>query len=351
MKKTHNLLKSAVALICTIAVTLSFVGCSPEFTEKTSFAMGSVLSVKILSDDKEICENMYSEILKAVNATDSALSATKDGAEIKMLNENGSISASDLLVDILQDSVMLCNILNREVDITLGKVTELWGFTGDNMKVPDEDELTKALESVNVEQILIDPDNNTVTVDNNAHLDLGAFGKGAACDTVFNALKNSHESFIMTLGGTVFAYSKGTKDGKWSIGIRNPFENENTYFAIASLSPYSQKNAVFVSTSGSYEKTFTENGKTYHHILDPKTGYPVETDLVSVTVVAESGLNADALSTFCFVNGFNKDTLSTLNSFYAQAVFVFSDKSYYITDGLKDSVKITDKSFTLHEYE
>lgn len=351
MKKFRKCLKAATAVICSFTLTGLFSACGEKSSEYTSFAMGSVLSVKIMSDEEDVCEEIYSAVLNAVNETDSALSATKDMSDVKKLNETGYVQDCELLVDILQDTVMLCNTLERKVDVTLGQVTELWGFTGENPCVPTEDELKAALETVDIEQILIDPDNNTVTLDKGAHLDLGAFGKGAACDTAFEQVKNSRESFIVTLGGTVFAFSNGPKDGKWSVGIRNPFENQNSYFAVAYLEPLYPKDAVFVSTSGSYEKSFTENGKTYHHILDPKTGYPVETDLVSVSVVASSGLNADALSTFCFVNGLNDDTLSTLNSFSAEAIFVFADKTYYVTDGLKNSVEITDSTFTPHSYE
>lgn len=350
MKSFIKILKSFTALLTASVLVLGFSGCKEKQTVKTSFAMGSVLDIKILSSDEELCNGIFAKIIDAVNETDTALSATKDGAEIFKLNRQKKIKASPLLQDILQDTVMICNTLNRKVDLSIGNVTELWGFTSDEPAVPSEEELKTALSAVSAEKILIIPEQGTVTIDDDISIDMGAFGKGAACDRAFEYIRNEFTgSLIMTLGGTVMAVGEGPDDGKWTIGIRDPFKDADSYFATLKVSPFEPDNTVFISTSGSYEKTFTENGKTYHHILDPKTGYPVETDIVSVTVTAYSGLNADALSTFCFINGFNEDTLSTLGSFSAEAVFVFSDNTYYATDGLKNALTVTDNTFSARQ--
>ncbi len=347
MKTFTMLLKTFTALITVAALILGFSGCKSKQMTKTSFAMGSVLDIKILSDDEELCNGIFTKIIDAVNETDNALSATEEGAEIYRLNSQKKIKASVLLQDILQDTVQLCNTLNRRIDLSIGNVTSLWGFTADTPSVPDEKELEAAVSAVSAEKVLIVPETGIVEIYDDITVDMGAFGKGAACDRAFECIRNEFTgSLIMTLGGTVMAVGKGPDDGKWTIGIRNPFGDANSYFATIGVAPSEPDFTVFVSTSGSYEKTFTENGKTYHHILDPKTGYPVESELVSVTVTAYSGLNADALSTFCFVNGFSEDTLSTLTSFGAEAVFVFNDNTYYATDGLKNTLNLTDSSFT-----
>ncbi len=351
MKISKKIIKIS-ALICAFTVIISaFTSCTDAVTEKTSFAMGSVLTAKIYTEDTEKGEEIFSIINNAAADAELALSNTQENAEIYILNNEKKIYASDYLRSVLMDTVLLCNVLNRKTDITIGRVTKLWGFSSDSPSVPESEELQKELANADIEKILIDDNSNKITIEEDIELDLGAFGKGAACDAAFEAAELYYTPFIMTLGGTVLAYGKGPSDGKWTIGIRDPFGDANSYFATLSLTPAAPKNAAFVSTSGSYEKTFTENGKTYHHIIDTKTGYPVETDLVSVTVVANSGLNADALSTFCFINGLNEATLTTLKSFDADAVFVFNDKTYYVTDGLKDSLKITDSDFTPNDYE
>lgn len=350
MKGFTKIFRIPTALLTAAVLVFGFSGCKDKQTTKTSFAMWSVLDIKILSDDEEMCNGVFTAIIDAVNETDNALSATKENAEIYKLNNRKQIKASSLLLSILQDTVQICNTLNRRVDLTIGNVTSLWGFSSDNPKVPEKEALESAVSAVSAEKVLIIQETGVVEIDEDISLDMGAFGKGAACDRAYESIRNDFTgSLIMTLGGTVMAVGQGPDDGRWTIGVRNPFKDANSYFATLKLSLNESENTVFVSTSGSYEKVFTENGKTYHHILDPKTGYPVDTEIVSVTVTAYSGLNADALSTFCFINGFNKDTLSTLSSFSAEAVFVFSDGTYYVTDGLADSLSLTDNSFTLRQ--
>lgn len=340
---------TALILVLATAV-LCFSGCSDKYSVNTSFAMGSVLTAKIFSDDEEKSAELFTKINDAVQLSESALSNTKTDAEIYNLNKDKYIYGSEYLRAVLMDTVMLCNILNRKVDISIGKVTSLWGFNTDNPSLPLKNEIEENIKNVSVEKILIATENAKVTIEDDIELDLGAFGKGAACDAVYDALVYSYTPYIVTLGGTVAAYMEGPDKGKWTIGIRDPFGTENDLFGTLSLAPFSPKNAVFVSTSGSYEKSFTENGKTYHHILDTKTGYPVDSDLISVTVVAQSGLNADALSTACFAEGLTENSLTWLSGFFAEAVFIFSDKTYYATDGLKDSLKITADGFTLNGY-
>lgn len=346
----RKLTKITALILFLVTAVLCFSGCSEKYTVNTSFAMGSVLTAKIFSDDEEAAAELFTKINDAVQLSENALSNTKEDAEIYILNKDKYIYGSEYLRNVLMDSVMLCNILNRKVDISIGKVTSLWGFNTETPSLPSENEIEENIKNVSVEKILIGTENAKVTIEDDIELDLGAFGKGAACDAVYDSLAYSYTPYIITLGGTVAAYMEGPDKGRWTIGVRDPFGSENDLCGTLSLAPFSPKNAVFVSTSGSYEKTFTENGKTYHHILDTKTGYPVESDLISVTVVAHSGINADALSTACFAEGLNKNSLDWLSSFFAEAVFIFSDKTYYATDGLKDSLKITADGFTAIEY-
>ena len=143
----------------------------------------------------------------------------------------------------------------------------------------------------------------------------------------------------------------GPWGGTPAITIFRPSEATAPILPPNAFSPERADYTGFISTSGSYEKYFVEDGVTYHHILSPTTGYPVETDLVSVTVYAPGGLNSDALSTACFANGLNKQTLQWLKNFSAEAVFVFQDHSYYVTQGLRDAFTLTDKGFTPYDYE
>ncbi len=351
--KAYRNFSRAAALICVIAMMTSlFSGCKDSYVENTSFAMGSVLTSKIYTDDEALGKELSEDINKVVAAADKALSATNEEAEIYMLNRDGIVYASEYLEKTFSDIILMCNILGKNTDITIGSVSSLWGFSTENPSLPSDDDIREAMKYVGIEKILMDDDTVKITLDKGTAVDLGAFGKGAACDCIYDVVKQKDVPVIVSMGGTVMAYGNGPKNDKWTIGIRNPEGNANESFATLSLSAsdYS-KGAVFVSTSGSYEKQFTENGKAYHHILDPKTGYPVENDLVSVSVVSSTGLSADALSTALFVNGFNDESLSYLENFGAEAVFVFTDGSYYVTEGLRDSFTLKNKDFTEKAYE
>lgn len=331
--------KRFICIICTLIVILvCFSGCGENYQYKVSYAMGSVVSATICTEDEELSDNIFNSVVTAISETEDALSNTKKSSEVYKLNNNKIIYASDYFKEILSNSILLCNMMERRIDISIGKVTKLWGFNTDTPSLPSDEALKEVAQAIGVEKILINDEDNKVTISNDIELDLGAFGKGAACDAAFDAVRYDDIPIIMSIGGTVFAYGENPSGKDWSVGIRDPYSDTNSYFAVLNLEPRYPKKAVFISTSGSYEKTFTENGTTYHHILDPETGYPVESDLVSVTVVANSGLNADALSTFFFINGLNEDTLSYMDSFSCDAVFVFKDKTYYVTEGLKDSL-------------
>ncbi|MBR3768771.1 MAG: FAD:protein FMN transferase [Clostridia bacterium] len=343
MKKSAATLKTLM-LLCLLFFIVIFSGCQEKFTEKTSFAMGSILSAKIFSQDEQLNEEVFSLINSAVRNADKALSNTDENAEIYTLNKNGGIQASDYLTSVLSDSISVCNKLGRRVDISIGKLTSLWGFNTETPSLPKASDIEEQLPLIDIDKIAID--GNKIAIED-IEIDMGALGKGAACDAAFEAVKHKDIPFIMSLGGTVLAFGENPSGSHWTIGIRDPFLSANSYFATLKLAP---KNAVFVSTSGSYEKTFTENSKTYHHILDPKTGYPVENELISVTVVSPSGITADALSTALFINGLNAESLVSLKSFSSEAVFVFKNKTYYVTDGLKEALELTSSDYKYLDY-
>ena len=346
----RNRLTRAAALLCA-ALTLcgALTGCAASYEERTSFAMGSVLTARIYAP-KEEADALFDRLTQKVSAADKYLSANSPSSDIAAVNAKGSANASAFTRKALGDMVLLCNLLNGAVDVTIGAVTELWGFSTDHPRKPDDVALRDALETVGIGKLLIDDENEMIILGEGQKIDPGAFGKGIALDEARDALQSKSYSAVVTLGGAVLLFGQPKQGDSWTVGVRDPFKGENDYFAKLSLIPDRPDYRGFLSTSGSYEKHFTEKGVTYHHILSPQTGYPVETDLVSVTVYAPSGINSDALSTACFVNGLNDETLQWLTNFGAEAVFVFQNKEYYVTDGLKDAFSLTDDSFTPKQY-
>ena len=168
-------------------------------------------------------------------------------------------------------------------------------------------------------------------------LDLGAVGKGMGCDLIVDYLKTQPEvsGMILNLGGSsVLTYGQKPDGSAWKIALTDPRDTEGDYLGVITL-----EDGQFLSTSGDYEKYFMEDGKRYHHILDPETGYPVWNGLTSVTIVCDQGYLADGLSTACFVLGMEKAG-PLLEKYGAEAVFVDEDKNVYVTDGMMDQFEL-----------
>lgn len=210
------------------------------------------------------------------------------------------------------------------LDCTLGALSDLWDFGGDNPKVPAKAEIEKLLNGERGFTIInmLEEDGNgsirtvgAMTSGKDAVLDLGAVGKGIACDALAKSFENAGWRYkpkraVISVGGSILLWGKGD----FRVGIRTPDGAAADTFAALTMPEG------FVSTSGNYERYFEQDGVRYHHILDPKTGYPVQNGLSSVTVIAPTGLLSDALSTACFVLGYEKSK-PLLEKYNAMAIF------------------------------
>lgn len=321
-----------VALIAGIIV-LDSVRNSREY-QATAVAMGTVINVRLFGPDGEKNSQL---IIENINETEKALlSRNEKNSDVDRVNANPgtAVSVSVETADIISKSVDVSKSCGGVFDITVGEVTKLWDFGGDKQHLPSENEITEKLNTARYSSIKVT--DTTVRIGEGQSLDLGAVGKGAACDRIKTLLSStSTDSAVVSVGGSLLLYGK--KD--FNIGIVNP-ENDQASMGTLRLSD------TFVSTSGNYEKFFEADGKKYHHILDATTGYPADSRLSSVTVICDSGLLSDALSTACYILGYSA-SLELLGEYDAQAVFIFKDKTVRVTDGIKDSFTLTDESFVV----
>ncbi len=343
--------KRISAAAAMLAVCLCMLcGCAPKYREYTSFAMGSMVSAKIYAQSTE-ADAIFASMTDGISALDSHISATDPDSDIYRLNSGASESIDPMTADFTEKALEVCKRCGGTVDITMGAATELWGFSSGEPSLPDDAALQTALSSKGLDSVKIDKTAGKISLKAGQKLDLGAVGKGAACDKAYEALASHDCSAVVTVGGSVLLYGKAP-DGSWTVGIRDPFKTANDYFAVLRFSSVNADTPVFLSTSGNYEKTFEEDGKKYHHILDPETGFPVENGLAAVTVKAGTGLEADALSTAAFVCGLNGKALDMLKSFNAEAVFVFEDGRVFVTEGIRESTDILSDGFTfIYDYD
>lgn len=308
---------------------------SCKWYSSNDIAMNTVISIKLYGPDGEKnSEAVKSEIH---DIEKNLLSRYEDGSDVNRINtsDGKAVAVSPEVASIISDAIDVSVDSNGVFDITVGKITELWGFGSDKQRVPSAEEIETYLPYVGSKKLKLSDSN--VILGKNQAVDLGAVGKGAACDIIRTQLEQTKtDSAVISVGGSLLLYGK--RD--FSIGIVNP-DNDRDYMGTLKISD------TCVSTSGNYEQFFEQNGKKYHHILNASTGYPAESRLKSVTVICESGVISDALSTACYIMGYNDASLALLKKYNAEAVFITNDKIVRCTDGIKDSFELSDTSFIM----
>ena len=335
------------------ALCLCLTGCGKQTTEATAqiFAMDTVMEVAAYGPK---AEKAVQETEGQIKALENQLSRTKADSLVSGLNRDGSIR--HLTYDywnLIARAKEYRDATNGAFDITIAPVMDAWGFTGDSFRVPERSELDELLKHVNSDEIQIQEEPaHSVTLGEGQAIDLGGIAKGYTSDLVEQTFRaNGIESGKISLGGNVFVLG-GKPDGSdWRVGIKDP-RNESGLAAILSLRD------AYAITSGGYERYFEENGKTYHHIIDPSTGYPADSGLLSVTVVAAdngpdwagagNGAMCDAFSTALFVMGEEQALDFWRNGGYDfDLVLVTEDDRVVITAGLADRLEeVKDSGYT-----
>lgn len=290
----------------------------PKYNTVDFFSMDTAVSIKIVNNPVVEYENE----IKRLNKIFSAYDKNSELYSINHLKSDKNISFD--MTEIIEQSNSLSREYSNKVDITAGKLTELWGISTDNPKIPSEIEISDALSGVNYKSLKI-RDKKLINPDN-ALLDFGSVAKGYACDkikTLFD--KNKVTCGIVSMGSSSLLYGKKQDKSPFSIEIKNPDGN--------GALGYIKTPQTFVSTSGGYERFFEVNGQKYIHIFNLETGYPVDSDIVSVTVLCDSGIKSDFLSTLVFIDG--KEGLKNhLSAKDYKIVVATDDKKVYASDGI-----------------
>lgn len=283
---------------------------------------------------KEAVEKAKDEIFKI----DRTLDRKDKNSEIFKLNTEKGVKISKDTLKLIERAKAISEKTNGAFDITIAPVMDLWGFYGQEFKVPNETEIKDGIEKVDFRNIEITND-GVILNNNNTTIDLGAIAKGYASDIVANTIKSQGvNSAIISLGGNVMAIGNNPDGEKWRVGIQSP-DNSSDYIGIINVSDKA------VVTSGGYERYFEENGIRYHHIIDPKTGYSANKGLKSVTVIADSGEYADGLSTALYVLGLDEGIEIWRENRDFDFVFITDDDKIHITDDIASTFE------TEYDYE
>lgn len=295
-----------------------------EPISKNGFYFNTVIAIQ-LNDTTD--ESLIDDCFALADTYEHYFSRTMEGSDIYNINHaNGApVEVHEETADLICAGIEYGKKSAGMFDISIGALTELWDIPNNTGVIPDETAIQEAVATVDYTQIVVE--GNTVTLNNpDARLDLGGIAKGYVADRMKEYLNahGAHEGFI-NLGGNVLTLGEKSDGTAYHIGIRKPFGEEGETITAVDVKDRS------IVTSGRYERYFEKNGHIYHHILDPFTGYPYENDLNAVTILSDSSMDGDALSTICFALGMKKgmDFIKSMPD--VDAVFIDTDNNLHDT--------------------
>ena len=288
-----------VCLLLATLLALSLCGCGG--TQESRLELFAMDTYMVITAEGGDTEEAVKSVSREISRLENALSRTIDTSSVSRLNDEGGARLDEETASLLAAALTYSADTNGAFDVTIAPLVELWGITSDDPRVPSQEEIDALLPLVGSEHIHLD--GREATLDEDCAIDLGGIAKGFASDKAADILSRSGaDRACANLGGNVYVYSRENSRA-WNVAIEDP-QGKDGYVCILSLTDH------FVVTSGGYQRYFTgPDGTVYQHILDPKTGYPVQSDLLSASVILPrsgdelAGMRADAYSTALYVMG------------------------------------------------
>lgn len=324
--------KRLTALLSASILLLS--GCSGLPRERsqtyTDTLFDTVISVQIFDS---VDEDVLKGCEKLCKKYDSMFSNKIEDSEISRINSAGGnpVEVSKETIKLIKKGIYYSEMSDGAFDITIAPVSNLWDFKAETPSVPSPEAIAEAVSHVNYENIII-RDNTVKLTDPQAGIDLGAIAKGYIADRIKDYLEEEGVRHAMiNLGGNVLAMGSKLDGSDYNIGIQKPFDETGEPITSVKISDKS------VVTSGIYQRYFKADGKIYHHILDPNTGYPCENNLYSVTILTDSSLTADALSTTCFLLGYDRGMKLINQLDNVDAIFITNDNQIHYSKNFQNN--------------
>ncbi len=319
-------------IISLLLATLS-AGCSrtKEPISKSGFYFDTIIKITLYDSTYE---PLLDDCFSLADTYEQYFSATLSDSDISKINQakGAPVEVHEETIELLEKGFYYCRLSEGGFDITIGALSSLWNFNENEGTVPADTDLQQALTTVDYQNISIE--GNTVALKNpDARIDLGGIAKGYIADQMKAYLnENGVTEGIINLGGNVLCIGPKTDGSSYHIGIQKPFDAEGT--AIASVEVKDET----VVSSGVYERYFESDGKLYHHILNPATGYPYENELYGVTIICKDSVDGDGLSTACFSLGLKKgiELIESLPD--TEAIFITSDAKIHTSSGMGKTI-------------
>lgn len=336
---------AAFAALTAVILSLGLVSCSKNISpSQTRPVLGTVCTVQLFEYGKQKYYDTLFERLEQIEAHMSMNIPSSDIARINAASGVQKIAVHEDTFKVIRRALDIAQLSDGAFNPASGALVKLWNIGSDAPHLPSQEEIEGALALCDWRSVVLSEDGEEKSVYlpvKGTALDLGGIAKGFAADELASLIKKLKiPRAIIDLGGNIYAV--GEKKGKeaWKVGIKNPFDS-----AAAPVIALSVKD-VSVVTSGVYERFFVYEGRLFHHLLDCKTGYPADNGLMSVTIVNESSMDADALATAVFVMGKERgmDLLRRINT---QGLCIDTEKTIDATESIKRQALLLNEEFSI----
>ena len=313
------------------------------------FALGTVCSIQLFTEKPQTeVELVLQTCIRRLEELERHLSANAESSTLIDINKASGVSAVNVPADIyplFARAVFFAEKTDGAFNPAIGGVVKLWNIGFENARKPEDRDIQVALSRTDYKDVQL-AGMAVFLKKEGMKLDLGAIAKGFAADELTRIVKQAGIMHaVIDIGGTISAVGVRPDGKRWNIGIRDPRIRQGQPIISAPIENRS------ISTSGSYERYFEQDGIRYHHIIDPATGYPVQSNMIAVSVFADSATDADALSTACFVLGYKKAVKLLDELPNTEALFIFDDNSVRTTGNLKKNIMILNSAFQFTDTE
>lgn len=350
MKESKRLLGVLVLML-----GLVLAGCSNEKEvelrkqayEDTEFLMGTYVSLRIYNEGKEdVLEDGFNVVRELADKI-TGETVESDISKINAAAGDHAVVVSEPVYELLKIADSYSDEMDGQFNYAIGSITKLWRIGFDDARKPSQEEIDQALLAIDFTEVTFNDEEQSVYLPNEAMaLDLGAIAKGYIADQVRDLFEEEGiTSAIIDLGGNVFVMGGSpSRDGEvWRVGIQDPLGVRGSSVGSTVQSDRS------IVTSGIYERYLEVDGQLYHHLMDPKTGYPFDNEIAGVSIISEDSVDGDTLSTLVFGLGVEAG-LDYINSRDdVDAVFITKDNKVYLSEGIKNNFELTNQSYTLVE--
>ena len=340
--------------VIALSIVLYLAGFAPESREEPEdyggFRSGITYAMNTVIEQKwygESADTVYTGMETKIREIESVLSLHLSQSEIAAINENAGVQpveVSQRTFDLFQRAKELSEQSDGAFDITIAPVVELWGITSDHPHVPTDEDLAQAMALMGLEDLVLDEEACTAYLTRpGMAIDLGGIAKGWTADQLREyARELGAERGYVSLGGNLMIIGERPDGDPFKLGLRDPQGDASTYLGTVTL-----EDGCTMATTGGYERYFEEDGIRYHHVLDPRTGYPADSDLLSVAVISKDGTLADYLSTTLFVQGLDAAKEAAGSEDYA-LVMVDQENNVWISGSLRGNFEPheTDADYT-----